>query len=104
MAMTIEIRLVSGPGRVKIPQIPSFHLPHINNAMFYLLITLARGQPQRKPAARCYQQLREGTYVASDGKLAKFYTDDIHFQPFVYEEFNMVLFNMVCPTRPTTRQ
>lgn len=47
---------------------------------------------------------RAHCHVASDGKLAKFFTDDIHFQPFVYEEFNMVLFNMVCPTRPPTRQ
>ena len=32
----------------------------------------------------------------ADGRLVKFYTDDMHAQPYVYQELNTVLFNMLC--------
>ena len=32
----------------------------------------------------------------AEGGLVKFYADDMHAQPFVYQELNTVLYNMIC--------
>ena len=50
------------------------------------------------PNAHCKVRLDPsgGAPPAKDALPLKFYADDMHFQPFVYKEFNRALLGMIC--------